>query len=297
MLKIKKEFTKIERYTSFLLTALAELSNCSLFPEANEYSLPFHSVLRETLEYVKRREHAITPGGNFTREDLLLEFGVYKGTSINIIAEYFPERKIFGFDSFEGFPDDGRQDWQIDFSVPGPPAVPKNVSLIKGFFADTLPAFLAQMEKNKALFLNIDCDLYSSTKDIFQNLIKTGKIVPGTVIYLDELINSTHYLWNEFFALFEMLEATGLGVRWLYVHRNVGVLEEELLHLKNDTFPDWKTNTERGFLVPASLEVTELGVNYGPLDNKLFANKVKTLGKEMEIVFKKHGVYTCDMGE
>ena len=36
---------------------------------------------------------------------LLLEFGVYTGSSINLISEHHPTRPVYGFVSFEGLPE------------------------------------------------------------------------------------------------------------------------------------------------------------------------------------------------
>ena len=43
---------------------------------------------------------------NVKIEGDFLEFGVFQGRSINIIAEKFPDQKIYGFDSFKGLPED-----------------------------------------------------------------------------------------------------------------------------------------------------------------------------------------------
>src|SRR5208282_1476723 len=103
------------------------------------------------------------PGG------LNMEFGVYKGDSINMLAKLAPERKFWGFDSFEGLP----EQWTIEskkgaFDVGGKlPAVRKNVSLVKGFYSSTLPKFTADNKTEAVAFAHVDCDLYSATKDIF----------------------------------------------------------------------------------------------------------------------------------
>ena len=67
---------------------------------------------------------------------LYLEFGVYKGGSINFISSILPDEIIYGFDSFEGLPEDWRYDLQKGgFNVDGNlPPVNKNVRLIKGWF-------------------------------------------------------------------------------------------------------------------------------------------------------------------
>ena len=47
-------------------------------------------------------KHALTKIG----EGMLLEFGVFRGQSINQIARVVPDRTVHGFDSFEGLPED-----------------------------------------------------------------------------------------------------------------------------------------------------------------------------------------------
>ena len=76
------------------------------------------------------------------QDGIIAEFGVFKCTTIRMIANHYKKMMIFGFDSFEGFPDDGRKDWNQDFSLAGLlPEVPNNVTLVKGFFEDTLSKF------------------------------------------------------------------------------------------------------------------------------------------------------------
>jgi hypothetical protein len=55
--------------------------------------------------------------------------------------------------------------------------------------------------------LHIDCDIYASTKEIFDNLV--DNIVPGTVIVFDELYNYPGAEEHEFKAFQEFLDGTG----------------------------------------------------------------------------------------
>lgn len=50
---------------------------------------------------------------------------------------------------------------------------------MKGWFDETLPKFAAEVE-GPAAFLHVDCDLYSSTRTVFEAL--GDRVVPGTVI-------------------------------------------------------------------------------------------------------------------
>ncbi len=132
---------------------------------------------------------------------LILEFGVYKGNSIRFIADQLPERSIFGFDSFEGL----QEPWI--FSSPGAfsdlkelPQVPQNVTLIKGFFDQTLPSFLDSHPGPIAL-LHIDSDLYSSCSYVLGQV--ETRLVPDSVIVFDELLNYPNWELGEFKAFNE----------------------------------------------------------------------------------------------
>jgi len=80
--------------------------------------------------------HALT---QFIPPGMMLEFGVWKGTTITEIAKAHPDRQVFGFDSFEGLPETWtRSDGDFEagrFNLNGQlPRVPSNVTLVKGWF-------------------------------------------------------------------------------------------------------------------------------------------------------------------
>lgn len=136
-----------------------------------------------------------------------LEFGVYKGADITVIADHAPGT-VYGFDSFEGLP----EDWTFSqkkgrFSLDGmvPAGMPKNVELIKGWFDDTLPAFL-ESHPDPVAFLHIDSDLYTSAKTVLTLL--ESRIVRGTIILFDDFINYPEWKNGESKAFFEFIEAT-----------------------------------------------------------------------------------------
>ena len=65
-------------------------------------------------------------------------------------------------------------------------------------------------EDSGIAFVGIDCDVYSSAREVLFGL--GDRLRPSTILYFDELINYDTILWNEMLALFEFLEATGMGV-------------------------------------------------------------------------------------
>jgi tetratricopeptide (TPR) repeat protein len=137
---------------------------------------------------------------------LVLEFGVYMGNSIRQIAALV-NGAVHGFDSFEGIPEDWCHEQKGSYSTGGViPKVPANVHLHAGWFEDTVPAFIRD-EAGPIRFINIDCDLYSSTRTILELLCR--QIVPGTVIVFDEYIGYSGWKDHEFKAFNEAAEKYG----------------------------------------------------------------------------------------
>lgn len=150
-----------------------------------------------------------------TVDGLFLEFGTYKGNSINILAKYLPQQQFYGFDSFEGLPESWTPGCRTGaFSLNGKlPAVRKNVALIKGFFDKSLPPFVDQYKDQKVAFLHIDCDLYSSTKTILE-LLKP-MLTSGTVICFDEYYNYPEWLEGEYKAFTEFTATNNIEFEYL----------------------------------------------------------------------------------
>lgn len=160
---------------------------------------------------------------------LHLEFGVYKGDSINHLAETAPDVTWYGFDSFEGLP----EAWTLGakagaFGIGGNlPSVRRNVRLIKGFFEDTLPRFVAQHSGEKIALLHIDCDLYSSTVTVLNSV--GNMLVPGTIIIFDELINYHGWEEGEFKAFMEFTAERKLAFEYVAYNRTGGQVAVRVL--------------------------------------------------------------------
>lgn len=141
-------------------------------------------------------------------DGLLAEFGVEKGASIRRLAAA-TNRTVHGFDSFQGLPADwrGTKERKGKFDRQGkPPQVPGNVQLHVGWFDQTIAAFKAQ-HAEKLAFLHVDCDIYESTKIIFDNL--GDRIASGTVIVFDEYFNYPGWRLHEFKAFQEFVGTSG----------------------------------------------------------------------------------------
>jgi len=142
-------------------------------------------------------------------EGLVMEFGVFNGKSIRQIAA-LTTGAVHGFDSFEGIPEDWNHETSGSYSTQGIiPDVPANVILHAGWFEHSIPKFI-QKENGPIRFMNIDCDLYTSTKTVLDGLAK--QVVPGTVMVFDEYIGNASWRADEHKAFIEAAQTYG----WQY---------------------------------------------------------------------------------
>lgn len=139
---------------------------------------------------------------------LYCEFGVYKGETLNHIARKV-DGMVHGFDSFEGLPEcwrDGYPQGAFRLAAGQLPVCEPNVNLVAGWFDESLPRFL-ETRSDPVAFIHVDCDLYSSTRTIFEHL--GGRIMPGAVLVFDEYFNYIGWRAHEHRAFEEFLVASG----------------------------------------------------------------------------------------
>lgn len=146
----------------------------------------------------------------------ILDLGVYKGGSTRSLARIFPDQTIHGFDSFEGLPEDWSHVLKGAFGeIKGAlPDMPDNVRLYKGWFEDTLPEWFKVHGDKPISLLRVDCDIYSSTKTIFDAV--GSQVKSGTWILFDELIGYHGWRQHEHKA-FEEFRATRPDIDFEYV--------------------------------------------------------------------------------
>jgi hypothetical protein len=162
---------------------------------------------REVLDFALNE---LTIKGHFT------EFGVYKGGTIRYLAEKRNET-IHGFDSFQGLPEKwsgGANNSQKGaFTMHGKlPRVPSNVKLHVGLFGASLPTWLKE-NPGPIAFVHIDCDIYSSTKAVFDQI--KSRLVPGSIIVFDEYFNYHNWQRHEYKAFQEMVSECRIKYEYL----------------------------------------------------------------------------------
>lgn len=153
-------------------------------------------------EYAGTLDHAlrlVTPGTH------AVEFGVATGTTLKMITKYM---SATGFDSFEGLPEDWREGFPKGFFAQSPPDIPE-AEMVVGWFDETLPVWIKNNSDkvNSLGLVHIDCDLYSSTVTVLNNL--EPYIKSGCVIVFDEYHGYPGWEDHEYKAWREFIYLTG----------------------------------------------------------------------------------------
>lgn len=160
-----------------------------------------------------------------TGEGIIAEFGVWKGTSINFFAKNCPKVRVFGFDSFEGLEEDwyGFRLQKGHFSTNGqPPKCESNVTLIKGWFKDTLPKFCEELQQEKIHLLHMDADTYKPTWYVLSSL--SNNLGKSTIIIFDEYFGYPNFRLHEFRAWQELVNSHGLKYKYIgYTEMQVAI--------------------------------------------------------------------------
>ena len=195
------EFRKINDSNTLIK---ARLDAWQYFKSANEGKLPpvtgsIHDTFSLAIQSAKVKGS-------------VLEFGVRHANSTRQLAA-LAKQDVHGFDSFEGIPEDWHNEEKGSYSTRGHiPKVPSKIHLHPGWFDKTLPKFL-ESNTEKARLINIDCDIYSSTKTVLDLL--SPRIVVGTVIIFDEYFGNQHWREDEFKAFQESVQTYGWNYEYI----------------------------------------------------------------------------------
>lgn len=141
------------------------------------------------------------------------EFGVFTGRSLRMIAARI-DQAVHGFDGFSGLPEDWAPGMpRGSYSTGGtiPADLPAHVRIHAGNYSETLPAFA--QDCGKARFWHVDCDLYSSTVAILDNLGDSLQV--GSVIVFDDLVGYPAWREHEWKAWEDFARSHGVGYRWI----------------------------------------------------------------------------------
>lgn len=218
-----------KRFTTPLILYLAE--KISFYDHDLSHQLA-KKATHETIEFIEEnnlnsmmklpaKTRLYTMLNSRLKDGLILEFGVDAGKTINEIAKLFPNRTVYGFDTFTGLPEDWITVPKGHFNHDGKlPVVESNVKLVKGLIEETLPSFKTSHTDNIAL-LHIDTDLYSSAKTILTELQDQ---IQDTFIVFDEYWNFPNWKQEEYKAFTEFIAETGKTFDYVSHNGNYAVL-------------------------------------------------------------------------
>ncbi|MBS0624869.1 MAG: class I SAM-dependent methyltransferase [Verrucomicrobia bacterium] len=152
-------------------------------------------------------------------DGLHIELGVASGRSLTYLANLKPDQSWFGFDSFDGLP----EDWNCGpytvekgfFKQSKLPQMSPNVTLFPGLFSQTLHPFLKKHQEPIA-FLHVDSDLYTSAKEALTAF--STRLIPGSVILFDEFYNYPTCAEHELKAWLEFLQESGKSAQAIAFH-------------------------------------------------------------------------------
>ena len=161
----------------------------------------------------------------------LYQFGVYTGGGLKAWLDGLPalnisfSGQVWGFDSFIGMPEEANASaYQTPAHLKNPAWQPGGLNatammgasdwpnlratllgnvghtehrtdLIRGFYNESLvdgSAFARRMGMRPAFLIDIDCDLYSSSKQALEFMLQTGLLAPGTFVYYDDVTDYTY---------------------------------------------------------------------------------------------------------
>lgn len=207
------------------IDSVVDCIQCALFRQRSAPSKPAldHGlVAAQAVDLQYRRRHGIPT--------LWLEFGAWSGRSARVIrnasvAINKPDG-VYSFDSFHGLPENWRRDplrrsnvtrqflSQGSFTRNGePPFHEDGITWRVGWFNETIQPFLRDHPRAPISFVHIDCDIYSSTASVFEQI--EHRLAPDAVLAFDELVNYPEYRAHELLAFVEYLRRTSRRFRVL----------------------------------------------------------------------------------
>jgi hypothetical protein len=154
-----------------------------------------------------------------------LEFGVRAGVSMEVVASahLHQDSRLYGFDTFEGLPEDWVSFWgnkksrmfgQGAMAVEQMPVFQdQRIKLFKGVFQETLPNALNTIKKDKISFLNIDCDIYTGA--LYALTMCHPYLNSGSFVYFDEFYDPL----NEFAAFNDYIRSYYLKGKFTLIGR------------------------------------------------------------------------------
>jgi O-methyltransferase len=183
-----------------LLMASNTLSMTRWIAQQDKRNIPndFYTLKRDYAKRHQLYQHVLD--SQQLKEEVVdyLEFGVYKGGSFKwwLANCQHADARFYGFDTFEGLPEDWGTYSKGDMSANIPVINDSRGEFFRGLFQDTLPGFLAaqRIRRETRKIIHLDADLFSST--LFTLTSLAPHLKKGDILLFDEFNVPNH----EYFA-------------------------------------------------------------------------------------------------
>lgn len=147
-----------------------------------------------------------------------LEFGVAAGHSFIWWLDKIknPESRFYGFDTFDGLPEDWGPFKKGSFSNNNkvPEIKDSRGKFFTGLFQQTVPNFLKELDNNKRNVIMMDADLYSAT--LYALTMLSPYLKKGDIIFFDEFVVPTH----EFKAYIDFVQSHYINLQLIAAANN-----------------------------------------------------------------------------
>jgi hypothetical protein len=154
--------------------------------------------------YKGNRRTSLEEAIEITKGGIFAQFGVYKGESSNWMLESNKCKELHLYDSFDGLPEDWNEKFKKGhFKCEIPNFDDNRVVVYPGLFENTFEKF----NKIKFDLIHIDCDLYSATKTILDNII----FFTDQIFVFDEMYNINNSENHEMKAFKEWVNTNNIN--------------------------------------------------------------------------------------
>lgn len=212
-----------------LIFILVSIRQNKAYRDTNIHSVLWDSAIEDSANYAKKYlsevlvfsntqnlwDYSISKIENLS-QSTILEFGCYSAGSLNYFASKLPNKKFYGFDSFQGLP----SDWMGHHASKGAfnlnsklPKVLENVGLIEGWFDESLPKFFSNHNDLDVALIHIDSDTYNSAKTVLANTREL--FTPGLFILFDEYFGYPNWQNGEFLAWQEFCKDYSINYKYI----------------------------------------------------------------------------------
>lgn len=193
-----KPFSHVFKFTS-------NFANLSSWIQNHHKNIPFTDFYKARKVYTDRNKLYAYVSDQFDLKNEKIEyyeFGVAGGTSFKwwLDENKNDQSKFWGFDTFEGLPEDWHFYKKGDMSFETPDMKDSRAGFIKGLFQDTFFSFIKKHQPSTTTkkVIHMDADLYSSTLYILTSF--APYLRDGDIILFDEFNVPNHEFaaWDTF---------------------------------------------------------------------------------------------------